>query len=591
MAIYIPQQEAPNRDSFPVKPRKIKRWLKDLPLVNMGETTREFYNGLRQLNRLRIPIKTRLAIMELIHPSFCTILEHLHKHLVSRSLPLPAKSQKIINLTQTLVLEMANGYKACVHPVAAGDERLDNKRLTLAIHRSLRLLGQALLQSAQVYANDPDEIWADIHPLYALAETRRLLTRTVKDSMAYERAQSTIPDIYKQLCLLALSRPQTLRQGEAEKLAAYFERMSGACELGLNFAPDASNGVYVCNLAENEPPLYVSLSDIPDSADIRTINLTAIVRDIRDTMQTGDFDATSSIINRSELGFDLMRRLLLNLASTAKRRFSRAQKDDVITVAVGINNIHKAIRDDVESLFKDEPQKAPQLRFDELSLQTIRDEERSDRQHRFNPLATDIWDIVARGNLLSHRSEQRPPSDACGKPSLPETWETWRVSNASAGGYGLCWKAGNASRAQVGELIGLREREGNTYQWRLGMVRWMQFEEEHGLEIGIQLLAPKTLLVSVEEFLNRSTSVKTPCKAFMLPGIKTIQLPPSIIAPAHQFEIGDVLHIKLLGRSQQIILTEIGEHTSAFAQFHYTTNKEKPPEEPKEQFDTLWPKL
>ncbi len=592
MNIYIPPQTKPDRDAFPTKPRKIKAWLKDLPLVNMGETTKAFYTGLRQLNRLEIPIKDRLSIMELLRPQARMILDHLHKHLVSRSLPLPAKSRKIVGLTQTLMLEMAIGYKACLHPVLTGSARLDTKRLALATHRAMRYLGQALLQSAQVYAPDPCDVWSDIHRLYRLAEDKSLLKRAVKDDHYHTLKQSTIPDVYKQICLLALSRPQTLRQGEAEKLAAYFERMGPACEMHTEPVPDALNGVYVTHLAENEPPMYVPHADVPESADIRSFDLQAVVRDIRETMQKGDFDQTASIINRSELGFDLMRRLLMNLGSTAKRRFSRAQKDDEITIAIGLNNIHQAIREDSDSLFNtQDPPAQHQPRFDELSLQSLGDTERADTREHFNPLATNIWDIVARGNIVTEENQaqikeaQRPPAPP------PSSAESWKISNASAGGYGLCWEGDQPSRVQVGEIVGLRELEGNAHQWRIGVVRWMQFEEERGLEIGVQLLAPKTLLISIEEVINRSPGVKLPIKAFMLPGIKTIEIPPSVIVPAHQFAAGDELRITLFHRDLSISLTALGEHTSAFAQFRYTTHKDKHTENAKEGFDSLWSSL
>lgn len=592
MNIYIPPQNKPDRDSFPTKPRKIKAWLKNLPLVNMGETTKTFYTGLRQLNRLEIPIKDRLVIMELLRPQARMILEHLNKHLISRSLPLPAKSRKIVGLTQALMLEMAIGYKACLHPVLADGARLDTRRMALATHRALRFLGQALLQSAQVYAPDPCGIWADIHPLYRLAEHRGFLKRAVKDDHYYTLKQSSVADVYKQICLLALSRPQTLRQGEAEKLAAYFERMGLVCEIHTEPVPDALNGVYVTHLAESEPPMYVPYNEVPDSADIRSFDLQAVVRDIRETMQKGDFDQTASIINRSELGFDLMRRLLMNLGSTAKRRFSRAQKDDEITIAIGLNNIHKAIREDSDSLFNNQDAPAAhQPSFDELSLQSLGDTERADTREHFNPLATNIWDIVARGNIVTEEQQakikeaQRPPAPP------PPSAETWKISNASAGGYGLCWEGEQPSRVQVGEIAGLRELEGTNYQWRIGVVRWMQFEEERGLEIGVQLLAPKTLLISIEEVINRGAGVKLPIKAFMLPGIKTIEIPPSVIVPAHQFAVGDELRITLFNRDLAITLTALGEHTSAFAQFRYTTQKDKQAKPAKEGFDSLWSSL
>ncbi len=394
--------------------------------------------------------------------------------------------------------------------------------------------------------------------------------------------------------MLALSRPQSLRQGEAEKLTAYFERMSPQCQLSTSPVPDTMDGVYVVNLSTNEPPIYVSMSDLPDSQDIRAFDLSRIVRDLRDTMQQGDFNPTSSIINKSELGFDLMRRLLGSWGGSPKRRFSRAQKDNEITLALGLSNIYQAICDDIDSakgIVQTPPKPEPTL--NELTLQTIRDDERADRDDWHT--STNAWELVARGNVLSDaylhsQTEDGSISDA----PTPASWESWKITNASAGGYGLCWEGDQPSRAQVGELVGLRDQEGNDFQWRIGVVRWMQFEEGRGLEIGVQLLAPRTLLANVEHIHNRALAEALPIKAFILPGIKTIQLPASIVVPANLFRTGDQLSITVFGRQLALTLAKQGEHTSAFSQFRYQASKPKPKEPtPHKQnnFDSLWGNL
>ena len=41
MKLHIPEQKTPAKDAAPSHPRKLKKWLADLPHANMGELTRQ----------------------------------------------------------------------------------------------------------------------------------------------------------------------------------------------------------------------------------------------------------------------------------------------------------------------------------------------------------------------------------------------------------------------------------------------------------------------------------------------------------------------------------------------------------------------
>ena len=47
--------------------------------------------------------------------------------------------------------------------------------------------------------------------------------------------------------------------------------------------------------------------------------------------------------------------------------------------------------------------------------------------------------------------------------------QSWKMVNVSAGGYCLLWDNPETTRAQVGELIGIREQsDPDSFHWRLG---------------------------------------------------------------------------------------------------------------------------
>ena len=111
MKLHIPEQLPADKNDTFNHPRKVKKWLGELKQANMGDFTRQVYNGLMQMNRQAMPAKYRIESLELLRPAVRHIFVQLHKHFVNRTLPLPDKSLKIIHLNQALLSEMTIGYK------------------------------------------------------------------------------------------------------------------------------------------------------------------------------------------------------------------------------------------------------------------------------------------------------------------------------------------------------------------------------------------------------------------------------------------------------------------------------------------------
>ena len=78
------------------------------------------------------------------------------------------------------------------------------------------------------------------------------------------------------------------------------------------------------------------------------------------------------------------------------------------------------------------------------------------------------------------------------------------------------WNSDDTSKAQIGELIALQEFDAkNNFEWRIGVIRWMQFTQKNGLEIGVQVLSPKVVTATAQR-VNRPNEV--PFECLMLPG-------------------------------------------------------------------------
>jgi len=603
MSLNLTSLFSSGKEPFPTTPRHVKKWLKDLSLVNMGETTRAFYSELKQLNRIDLPAKQRLEVMELIRPTGRIVLDYLGKHLTARSLPLPPKSQKIGQLARAITLELATGYKLILRDVAQKKESLDVKRLTTATHRALRYLGSAQLLSARVYTSLPNAVWNDINQLYIFAEKNKLAEREIKDDQYETINKSSIATVYKQLCLFAISRPESLHLGEAQKLSSFYETAAELTGLGTAPVLDNNQGVFVVNLLSNEMPHYLSMDKLSSSAANRYLELTRLQNELGNQIKGQNTNTWQIVNDKATLSFDLARRLIQAWSQSGKRRFGRASSENSITTAIGLNTIYQAIEADVDTVSgKGLAEEKPM----ELSLQTIPDDQQVvdywnepiDHNDTLAGQPANVWDLVSSGKTLSDTFTKNQQHELEKKMTLarPESWQDWKIINTSAGGYCLLWPSSDPSKAQVGELIGLREKEGTDYEWRIGTIRWMIYLEKRGLEIGVSLLAPKTLLIQIDKINNKRMKPGLfPAQALMLPGIKTIQQQPTLILPSNLFEPGDDISFTLFGKEMRVILSNKTLFTSTFTQFRYKSFKKnqehKHEDDSSEGFDSLWSTL
>ncbi|MDD3517298.1 MAG: hypothetical protein PHQ14_03025 [Chromatiales bacterium] len=646
MKLNVPAPSAAS-NGFPSSPRAVKQWLQELPLGNMGETTRLVYEGLRHLNRQRLDVKDRLEVMEMLRPQARTVLAHLGKHFVNRALPLPARSQKIVELDQSLLSEMAVGYKLAILDAATGGASLGPRDQALAVHRAMSYLGEVLLNCARIYLPYPDRAWEDIHQLYIYAETAGLSQPIVDEDNPYAE-HSRIRDVMCRIALLAVSRPYSLRLGEADRLAAFVARRAAECGLNRKPVPDSNGCAILIDLTTDEPPSYVQLSEVPNSIHLRSVDAGPLISELRHNLHTDPHNPTAALHDKSVLGPDLSRRVLATWTSPGHRRFTRSQKGDTVDAAVGISDIHQCIVDELETAARTRAEesaareknadKEKDIDAKRAGAQTLSDKERAAAAiearlpapavvrnwdgkmpelsladdigtappnpwaaaaaNDTKPLADtsagqpDAWDIVSRGGLVT---ADRLKSNEPGVAKRTDVQREWRVVNASIGGFCIRWEGEDTPRAQVGELIGLREADGDEVLWRVGTIRWMQYKKGHGLEVGVQLLAPKCLAAALHP-IKQSSSIDD-VKCLMLPGISTAQHPPSLLVPARSFKIGDEVTLRLGEREIVIRLSKAGENSNFFTQFRYTTHVSG--QQPKttattakdEGFDSLWSTL
>ena len=255
--LSVPEQNIASLSFCDVSETHLEHWVSGLPMANVGETARQLYHAIIELNHLIISPQNRLTLLEVIRPPIYYVCAELSKHYLNQSVTLPEKKHKIANLSQALQVHLATGYKEVIVdslPLSKSDKV--KKNLAIAGHRILSELSRTILRSCQLYCPSPQRVWMECHEVYRFAEESGLLKISVRDSQNQHKENTTISDAYKRLLMLGCCKPNQLRQNDLGLVFHLFEEWTPFVDVGQFHA---SSAVFVINMNKDAPPIYRSL--------------------------------------------------------------------------------------------------------------------------------------------------------------------------------------------------------------------------------------------------------------------------------------------------------------------------------------------
>jgi hypothetical protein len=500
----------------------------------------------------------RLQISEMLRPAVDVALEALQRHLEARAFPLTPKSQKIFELTQSLMLEFAGSYQVATLDMMTKKEG-NKKALQLAIYRALDLMGKVLLLTYTVYVRTRETLWHDIHHLYLLAVENGVEKVGLRDASP---GAPTIEMRYVQMNLLALVKPYCLRQGEATRLMQYFVKNTALVTIARD-AEGQQTGEYVhaVMLNSDEPAVMMLLSDLPHSPTVRVLNLNTLVARVDVHIRELEAKGVPAMLLQ-DLSRNLAKRVIYHLSAVRNRSYNRFPKKEHIGMVTRFPDVFTVIRDAQKTEASEDAEAEDMLFNVFMSSDSYEDEDRA------KP-------------AVIHRVAEEEGARI----------QTWKVLNTSVGGYGLCWADKEASGARVGEIVALRDTPDPSAVWMIGVIKWMEFVVGKGLCCGVELLSTKIMVVSVKGVINRTVTQKMPVDGLMLPSIEGIRPDPALILPAYIFQVNDEIRLEFAERDERVRLVLLDECLGAFAYFRFTTLADKSQEEDEDDFTSLWQSL
>ena len=537
-----------------------KNWVQDLPLTNMGEVTRVLYQSLVALNQHPLAPAVRIEITEVLLPYVNIALENLDRHFSTRSFPLPERSQKVFDLKQALQLELAGSYQlAALDMLTRGGD--SQKRLTVAIGRAIRYMGRTLVNSYGIYVKSKPNIWHDIHHLYLLACENLVHQKPIPESLDGRSEPFTIESYYKLFNLVALGVPNSLRQGEIDRLEKFFASVINTVDILDDVDSIKGDYAHIALLNSDEPAALMPASEVLNSPTSRIFDVSKIEDVLKDFIQMTSNSSFGLHEDQPMLNRGLANRLLSRLTSSSSRKNKRFDRDDVAGVVMRLSDVFSVV--------------AVSGATEESVEETTNAEDELYEKLSYGEAASSPWvEIDIETSLEDTDIEIQP----------------WYIDNSSAKGYCFRQKVIEPSSARVGEVLALRDPADQSDNWQIAVIRWMDFYRDKGLCFGAELLSPRAVSISISAIINREVPQRLPINGLMLPKIEAIRDAPSLLLPGHMLLIEDILKINIGDREEQVQLIAIDECLGSFAYCQYVVldQKDNEPDEEESDFSDVW---
>jgi hypothetical protein len=579
--ISSPQLRAPTpsqpRLSFcEATPRDLKRWIAGLPKANIGETARQLYQGLGELNQLLTPSDNRLQLLELLRPEVYFVCQHLERHFLHQAIMLDERSRKISNLCQALQSHLGIGYKQIVLRIAPKYSKDRAALVGLALQRAAHALKGQLVRATQLYSPPPEHLWFELHQLYRIACELQLQQRRVHDDLASLTTELSLEQTYIAALLLGSARCNQLRQNQIARLAEVLEPWSALLKLHPG-TPD--DGLFAISAELDIGPRYRSMFRSEQRAGLLGFDPQPLVNTLEAHLLHQDTSKPLPV--PTGLSFDTLQHLHATWGEAAERSFQRTVGQGNLTVCVGMSALHFYLGG--ERSFSD-MLKHPGARAANFS-HAVAEGEKDSWSQAFDAAPQNNEEFLPYEEIqYDHLGEDE--SSAGAAPHYPTY--ALPVINHSPGGYCLGWPKEVPAELQAGEMLGIQDSV--SLGWSIAVIRWIRQVRGGGTQMGIELVAPHAQPCGLQLVRSRDDHSQY-LRGLLLPEISAIDVPATLLAPRLPFQEGSKVLINTHGEEYRAGLDRRVASTHSFNQFAYRSLEAAQNGGSEEDFDSLWKSL
>ncbi|MGJ8687080.1 MAG: hypothetical protein ACSHWQ_06345, partial [Spongiibacteraceae bacterium] len=574
---------------FSLTRKSVSHWVSELPRANLGETTKQVYSALTELNRVNCKPKERYEVLELLRPEVHHAIEGLSKNYLNQTVILSEKAKKIAQLADVLCQQLTISYCKCFADFSSLMRiQQSSELMAYCLHRAMAGYAYRLLLGYQLSKPPAKNYWLELHELFRHAKTKDLLNKEVKDDIF---GASTLTQVYLRSCMLARSKPHQLPQNLIPAVFTALGDWTAFISIRDNIA---DSSIFVLNLYADEPPIYRELYEKSPAGLFLSIDVSKLSAHQGMSLNAEDLQQKTTA---NQLSSSLLSQLAISWTAATDRSNARMPCNENASVVVGINAAHFYVAGEID--FE---------RFDNSSLTDPSDTAFSEVRQK-----KDIWgqrgvdegysddapSITEKGisvskqystdiEVIDYVTQSATASHAQKSRSYDQL--DVKILDTSENGFRIEWPKTNSAKIRNGELLAIKS--ASSEQWLVAATRWIRSEQHH--QLGLEILAPTATAYSAFRISSGQVAPQAQ-RALLLPVSDNTDSKLAIFPALSKMKVGNTVQLVRAGQLIKVALKEEVEVSSSFALFKVreiapppAKEKQKPDASDEGGLDQVW---
>ncbi|ARN73557.1 hypothetical protein [Oceanicoccus sagamiensis] len=560
--LKVPRQELEKSSFFADSGAAVDLWVANLPMANLGQSTRQLYQALAELNRVRMLPNKRFEILEKLRTSIYFVSKSLTRHYINQPIVLPEQPRKVAILAHTLHQQLATGYTiVATHTAALGKRAGFSKPESLiaqALHRAITDHTINMQRHYQLYEPINKRVWNDLHQFYALARQQHILDTAITDT---EFGDSSVENCYKRALLIGCCKPNQLRQEDLLGIFKPLTEWASLCPLG----PTSNDGLFIIDPTADKPPVYRELFESALEPEWLSLDTQPLAQHLKKLREDAKPDSLKADAGSYQVSIDLLGHLILAWDAMSKRTFMRLEANDELELCVGLSATHHFVSGELsfESLVEERGAKTFTMQAENPFMKV------QAQQHRNK----DVWDSPYEANMgqtsvslesieFHIRDNEQQNKDNAQKYRSHSV----QMLNSSAHGYCVEWPPEAEAFIKTGEIVGIKE--ANSHNWSIAVIRWVKHGEDKQTQMGLELISPSAAPYGAR-IVRKTGAAAEYMRVLVLPEVAVSKQPITLLTPRVPFKTGFKVVLNQRGKEVQATLTKKLNETGAYNQFEF----------------------
>ncbi|GAB4122520.1 MAG: hypothetical protein Fur0026_14520 [Sideroxydans sp.] len=508
-----------------------RQWLGQLQLTNLNLAHASLRTEIEELNRLAMPGRERLQVLEALRETVAQVQQDYAKKLVGKALPLAEEEFALLTALANLWQAMFDGYLRCLLMANAGDASISKKHPLL--YQRCFYYARCRLNAFTGADYAPDaRSWQQLHALYATLEASPLRQEAVSDPYLHEGLPVTCQSLYLATLLIHRARLLGLPRSQLQLAEHWLLRW-----------PETLTLVTDCSASRNDaPPLaldlrgaqgLIGLAHAQRSDSLRFLPLVPLSKQLRvKTILLKQGQTPRQL----ELGDTLPAQDCIKLLDTLHACWCEARDDSLADAPHATQSVH--LCDGLEKIYAQIAQKP---------FKPVKDADKKVRDAQ--------QQIATFGRVL----------DETGQHNLQELGfvpEEWQVESNGLIHGRLLRLHRSGERLAPRQIVAVFAPEGDGY--KAGMVQQLEVTQGGLLYLVVHYLPGTPQAMVAQATATEQASLQAgSAPALLLPALEALRIPASLILPRGWFASGREMELTAADRSKRKVKLGISVETGS----------------------------